>query len=151
LDEPDAPRGQEILCIMGNSQVAGALSTPVAITPQLPILPFTPDEPYERCPDRSIDPEWVVDGFLYQHHDDKSYDVSIDLTSIATGEAVSCHVTVDQKAGENANGTTQWVKCPPAKAGSLVTATEISLQPNFGILGVRQSWTCPDAIKGIDE
>lgn len=148
LDEPDAPRGQEILCIMGNSQVSGALSTPVAITPQLPILPFTPDEPPERCPDRSIDPEWVVDKFFYQHHDGKS-DVSVDLTNIPTGELVSCSATVGPTGGTT-NGATRWVKCAPAHPGTLVKSMEISFDPNYGVLGVRQSWACPDIIKGID-
>jgi hypothetical protein len=151
LDEPDAARGQEILCIMGNSQVSGALSSPVAITPQLPLLPFTPDYIPERCPDRSIDPQWVVDKFLYQHHDDKSYDVFVDLTNKAVDEAVSCHVAFDRKAGASLNGTTRWSKCTPAVSGTLVLTTEISLEAEYGILGIRQSWTCPDFIQGIDE
>ncbi|KAK4444009.1 hypothetical protein QBC34DRAFT_415998 [Podospora aff. communis PSN243] len=151
LDEPDAARGQEILCIMGNSQVAGALSSPVRITPQLPLLPFTPDYIPERCPDRSIDPQWVVDKFLYQHHGDKSYDVFVDLTNKAVGEVVSCHVAFDGKAEASSNGATRWSKCTPATTGTLVLSTEVSLEAEYGILGVRQSWTCPDFIQGIDE
>ncbi|KAK0613220.1 hypothetical protein B0T14DRAFT_569296 [Immersiella caudata] len=151
LDEPEAARGQEILCIMGNSQVPGALSSPVAITPQLPILPFEPDYIPERCPDRSADPQWVVDKFLYQHHEDKSYDVFVDLTNAAVGESVSCHAAFDGKAEVGSKGVTRWSKCTPAAAGTQVLSTEISLEAEYGILGVRQSWTCPDFIEGIDE
>lgn len=149
LDD-ETKRGAEILCIMGNSQVPAALSSPVAITPQLPLLPFIPDEPPYRCPDRSYDPEWVIEKFAYSHYP-AGYNLSVDITNIATYETTSCSITVNKGIGIDAKGIAPWIKCPvTAKNGTYIKSTELYLEPDYGILGVRQAWSCNDTLPGVD-
>ena len=160
LDDDEAPRGEEILCIMGNSQVSGSLSTPIAISPQLPLIPYVPAEPYHRCVDRSWDPEWVVEQFSFRHYASqgvdgavgkKHYELSLNLTNASNGERVPCSVTVDEQTSATARGTWPWVKCAaPTNATSLISQTEVMLDPVYGVLGVRQTWNCTDGIAGID-
>lgn len=145
---------------MGNSQVSGSLSTPVAIAPQLPLIPYVPAEPYHRCVDRSWDPEWVVEQFSFRHHASqgldgvagkKFYELSLNLTNASNGETVPCSVTVDEQTSATARGTWPWVKCAaPANATSLISQTEVMLDPDYGVLGVQQTWNCTDGIAGID-
>ncbi len=149
LDDPKGTRGEEILCIMGNSQISASLSSPVTIAPQLPLLPWTPYEPPAKCVDRSIDPEWVVENFSYQQSE-KSYSVSLNLTSIATGETSACSIQVENSKARS-KGSVPWVKCnQPAAAGAKVSSTEISIDTTYGIFGVRQTWNCTDGKKGVD-
>ncbi|KAK1751002.1 hypothetical protein QBC47DRAFT_392060 [Echria macrotheca] len=158
IDNDQGKRGEETLCIMGNSQVSAALTSPVAITPQLPILPYTPSETYRRCPDRSTDPEWIIDKFAFQHHlsrvynaTKESFDLFLNLTSISSNETVPCSIAVDQRTGAAAKGTSLWVKCRETpRNGSRISETEVMLDPEYGILGVRQAWNCTDRIEGID-
>ncbi|KAK5653394.1 hypothetical protein OQA88_8879 [Cercophora sp. LCS_1] len=153
----EGPRGEEQLCIMGNSQVSGRLSSPVSISPQLPLYAYTPFEPARRCVDRSYDPEWVVDDFSYKHHSsqlegkaEKYYDLSVTLTSTSTGEKAACVIKVDELRADPKRSNA-WVKCSPSSQPNALTAsTEILLDPEYGILGVRQAWRCTDGIEGID-
>ncbi|KAK3343388.1 hypothetical protein B0T25DRAFT_614369 [Lasiosphaeria hispida] len=160
LDDWQAPRGEEILCIMGNSQVAGSLSHPVNIAPQLPLLPYTAYEPPSRCVDRSVDPEWQIENLLYRHHSkqsggktEKTYNLSLDLTNISNGDKVACNTTVDELKSVDPKGSIPWAKCSPVVGSqntSMTTSSEIMLDTTHGVLGVRQSWYCTDGILGID-
>lgn len=153
----EGPRGEEQLCIMGNSQVSGRLSSPVSISPQLPIYPYTPFEPARRCVDRSYDPEWVIENFAYKHHSsqlagksERFYDLSVALTSTSTGEKSTCDIRVDELHADPKRST-PWVKCSsPSGPDPLTSSTEVMLDPEYGILGVRQAWRCTDGIEGID-
>lgn len=153
----EGPRGEEQLCIMGNSQVSGSLSSPVSISPQLPIYPYTPFEPARRCVDRSYDPEWVIESFFYKHHSahladiaERYYDLSVVLTSTSTGEKSTCDIQVDELRADTKR-TASWIRCsPPSGSNALTSSTEIMLDPEYGILGVRQAWRCTDGIEGID-
>ncbi|KAK3386838.1 hypothetical protein B0H63DRAFT_500485 [Podospora didyma] len=159
LDDWEAPRGQETLCIMGNSQVSSSLTSPIKIQPQLPIMPYTPSELPERCVDRSVDPEWEIDDLLYQHHYSQKnnvtknyYDLFLNLTNISNNERVACSVTVDESKGSDASGSVPWVKCAPAVTSSNgnVSSTEVLLDKGYNIVAVRQTWNCTDGIKGIE-
>ena len=157
LENWEAPRGQETLCIMGGSRVSASLSSPVAIAPQLPQEPFTSMNPPRRCVDRSVDPLWQVQNFLYQHHTSqtqagtkRSYDLSVNLTNFPNGDSVACSITVDEDAASR-KGAMPWVRCPQSTmAGTKVTSTEIRLDTVYGILWVRQAWNCTDGTPGID-
>ncbi|KAK0634301.1 hypothetical protein B0T17DRAFT_649545 [Bombardia bombarda] len=161
LDDWEGARGEETLCIMGNSQVWASLSGPVAIQPQLPILPYTPADLPERCVDRSVDPEWQVEDLLYQHHyvslkneTKKYYDLSLNLTNISNREKVLCSVTVDQIKDVTKDGSTKWVACvngaTGANATSSITSTSILFDDVNKLLGVTQAWNCSDGIEGIE-
>ncbi|KAM7189426.1 hypothetical protein V8F20_010156 [Naviculisporaceae sp. PSN 640] len=162
LDDWEAPRGQEILCIMGNSQVWGGLSSPINIVPQLPLLPYTPQEPPWRCVDRSVDPQWQISDLLYQHHSseigskivEKRYHLSFDLVNLSNNEKVACNVAVDQlKAVANWDGSFPWFDCidtvKDPDSGN-ITSTSVMLDTIHGLLGVRQSWSCTDGIEGVE-
>lgn len=159
LDEWNTPRGQETLCIMGNSQVPAGLSSPVSIHPQLPILPYTPRERAERCVDRSYDPEWEINGFFYQHHyaegNNKttiSYDLSLNVTNISDGQSMKCSVSVDLKDNPQ-NGSAAWTRCArTGDTGSFTNATslEVMLDTEYGIFGLRQAWECSDGVAGVE-
>ncbi len=145
---------------MGNSQVSGILSRPLVMSPQLPLLPYTPYEPAFRCPERSKDPEWQVEKLLYQYHyaqtnsdRTKTYDLFLNITNLSNGARVTCTVTVDQLAAASSKGATPWVKCKEEveeTPGDLVLSTEVSLNAEDGVLGVRQMWYCADTILGLD-
>ncbi|KAK3680822.1 hypothetical protein B0T22DRAFT_524142 [Podospora appendiculata] len=161
LDDWQAPRGQETLCIMGNSQVWGSLSTPINITPQLPVLPYTPAELPERCVDRSVDPEWLLEDLIYVHHHaqtgNKTRDsLSLNLTNISSRDKVACSVPADELKRVNRDGSSSpWVKClanpnSPANHTSNITSTFISLDTKNGVIGVKQAWNCSDGIEGIE-
>ncbi|KAK4210554.1 hypothetical protein QBC37DRAFT_442656 [Rhypophila decipiens] len=151
LDDWEAPRGQEILCIMGNSQVWGGLSSPVNITPQLPLLPYTPQEPPWRCVDRSVDPQWQISNMLYQQDSlENHYNLSLDLLNLSNNEIVVCNVTVDQSRGiANKDGSVPWVDCRNT-AKNNITSTSIMFDTINGLLWVKQSWNCSDGIEGLE-
>ncbi|KAK3371055.1 hypothetical protein B0T24DRAFT_680181 [Lasiosphaeria ovina] len=161
LDDWQAPRGEETLCIMGNSQVSAGLSSPINIQPQLPILPYTPaDLPY-RCVDRSEDPEWEIENLVYQHHSAQTaanatrtwYDLTLNLTNISNDEGFYCHLAADESAEATAAGITPWVKCTASNATAApvnISSTEILLDRVYGLVGVRQTWNCSDGIEGLE-
>ncbi|KAK3938164.1 hypothetical protein QBC46DRAFT_265931 [Diplogelasinospora grovesii] len=160
LDDWNAPRGEETLCIMGNSQVSMGLSSPVTIQPQLPLLPYTPaDMPY-RCVDRSSDPEWTVESLLYRHHfaqmhnDTKtSHELALNLSNLSNNERVACSLTVDELAkSRSTDGSWPWIKCVPSHppVNSNVSSTEVMLDTSYNVLGVRQTWNCSDGVPGVE-
>jgi hypothetical protein len=159
LDEWNTPRGQETLCIMGNSQVSAGLSSPVAIHPQLPLLPYTPRERAQRCVDRSYDPEWEINSLLYQHHyvegnnkTSMAYELSLDVTNVSDGQTTKCSVRVDLDDNHE-NGSAAWVHCVgAANTGSSTNATslEVMLDSDYGIFGLRQAWECSDGVAGVE-
>jgi hypothetical protein len=144
---------------MGNSQVPAGLSSPVAIHPQLPILPYRPRERAQRCVDRSYDPEWEINSFLYQHHyverNNKtamSYDLSLDLTNISDGQRAKCSVSVDLDDTPK-NGSAAWAPCvATSNTGPSTNATslEVMLDTDYGIFGLRQAWECSDGVAGVE-
>ncbi|KAK0705717.1 hypothetical protein B0H67DRAFT_497600 [Lasiosphaeris hirsuta] len=159
LDDWQAPRGQETLCIMGNSQVAASLSSPVHIAPQLPLLPYTAYEPPPRCVDRSVDPEWQIENLLYQHHSkqnggkaEKTYDLSLDLINLSNGGKVACNITVDELKSVDPRGSIPWSECSSkvTYTNDTIKSSKIMLDTVHGVLGVKQSWSCSDGILGID-
>lgn len=142
------------MCIMGNSQVSAGLSSPIAIHPQLPLRPYTPRERASRCVDRSWDPEWQVNSLLYQHHfvqeDNKtamSYELALDVTNISDGQNTSCSVTVDllQLQDASNNGSMPWTRCTGTGA-----SLEVTLDTNYKVLGIRQSWECSDGVSSVE-
>ncbi len=145
---------------MGNSQVPAGLSSPVAIHPQLPILPYTPSERAQRCVDRSYDPEWEINSLFYQHHyeqkDNKTsmfYDLSLNITNVSDGLSTECSVCVDLLENTWNNGSTPWVRCASAtKAGPSTpdSPIEVSLDTAYGIFGLRQNWACSDGVAGVE-
>lgn len=147
---------------MGNSQVWGGLSSPVNIVPQLPLLPYTPQEPPWRCVDRSVDPQWQISDLLYQHHSsgtenktvENHYHLSFDLLNLSNNEKVACNVTVDQLNGSaNKDGSFPWVECIDTikdVSNKNITSTSVMLDTIHGLLGVKQSWSCSDGIEGIE-
>ncbi|KAK3312032.1 hypothetical protein B0H66DRAFT_585215 [Apodospora peruviana] len=159
LDDWQAPRGEEILCIMGNSQVWGALTSPIDISPQLPILPYTPAEQPERCVDRSVDPAWQVQDVLYQHHfsqtkneTENHYHLSLNLTNISNNEKVLCAATIDQLENVKIDGSISWVNCvPTSSTPTNITSTAVMLDTINGVLGIKQSWNCTDGIEGVEQ
>lgn len=134
---------------MGNSQVSGSLSSPVKIAPQLPLLPYTPVQPPFRCVDRSVDPEWTIEHFSSQHSPGR-YAVALNLTNVSTQETVACTASADESKEAGVRRAAPWLKCTPSKAGTLVDLTEVSLDREYGVLGVRQTWRCLDGFKGVD-
>jgi len=158
LDEWDAPRGQETLCIMGNSQVPAALSSPVSIHPQLPILPYTPTERAQRCVDRPYDPEWEIGSFLYRHHYIEKenitamfYDLDLEITNISDGNSTKCSARVDLLNGGFKNGSTPWVRCnESARASNTSIPIEMSLDTDYGMFGLKQAWECTDGVAGVE-
>ncbi|KAK3984317.1 hypothetical protein QBC44DRAFT_253153 [Cladorrhinum sp. PSN332] len=145
LDEWDAPRGQETLCIMGGSHVAASLSSPFPITPQAPYLPFTPTERSWRCVDRSWDPEWQVNELVY-HYTPSSYNISLNITNLSSENTTVCSATVLKK-DLPANGSFNWVDCalPDGTA-----ALQLLPEPEYNVLGLRQSWSCWDGVEGVE-
>jgi hypothetical protein len=142
---------------MGNSQVSAGLSSPVAIHPQLPLRPYTPRERAQRCVDRSYDPEWQVNALLYEHHfvqkdneKSTSYDVSLDVTNISDGQNMVCTVTVDLVQNTQTNGTTPWVRCNATNPSNTSASIDVTLDTDYGILGVRQAWECSDGVAGVE-
>ncbi len=142
---------------MGNSQVPASLSRPVAIHPQLPLLPYTPSERAQRCVDRSYDPEWEINDLLYQHHYAEAnnqtsvfYDLSLNVTNISDGRNLNCSVRADLSAGTQSNGSTTWVRCAVAGPSTTDASIEVSLDTNYGILGLRQAWECSDGVAGVE-
>lgn len=152
LDDPKAARGEETLCIMGNSQVAAGLSSPVSIYPQLPLYPYTPRERGQRCVDRSYDPEWEVKTLLYQHHfgqdGNESYELSVELTNISDNQEAQCSVQVDLSNGFPSNGSAPWVRCSTQVSAN--TSLEVSFDVDYVVLGVRQTWGCTDGVEGVE-
>lgn len=147
--DDEGSRGLERQCVMGNSQVSGSLSSPVKIAPQLPLLPYTPAQPPFRCVDRSVDPEWTIEHFSSQHSPGR-YEVALNLTSVSTQETVTCTASADESKEAGVRRAAPWLKCTPSKAGTLVDLTEVSLDREYGVLGVRQTWRCLDGFKGVD-
>jgi hypothetical protein len=153
LDEWNTPRGQQTMCIMGNSQVSAGLSSPVAIYPQLPLLPYIPRQRAARCVDRSWDPEWQVNALRYHHHsvqrDNKtsmSYDLALDVTNISDGQNTNCSVTVDVQSQDTYNnGSTPWIRCNDTGA-----YIDVMLDTNYNTLGIRQPWECSDGVAGVE-
>jgi hypothetical protein len=153
LDEWNTPRGQQTMCIMGNSQVSAGLSSPLAIHPQLPLLPYTPRERAARCVDRSWDPEWQVNALRYHHHsvqrDNKtsiSYDIALDVTNISDGQNTNCSVTVDLEPQDiRNNGSKPWIRCNGTGA-----SVDVTLDTNYNVLGIRQSWECSDGVSAVE-
>ncbi|KAK3952975.1 hypothetical protein QBC32DRAFT_388929 [Pseudoneurospora amorphoporcata] len=133
LDDWQAPRGEETLCIMGNSQVWGSLTTPVQIQPQLPIRPYTPSELPGRFVDRSWDPQWLVENLVYRNY-----------SSISGGNS-----TQETHLGNytSADGSTPWIPCQAIDPDEKLS---VMLAVQSGILGVRQDWNCLDGIQGIE-
>ncbi|KAK4150235.1 hypothetical protein C8A00DRAFT_18217 [Chaetomidium leptoderma] len=158
--DEETPRGLERLCIMGNSQVPAGLSLPIAIHPQLPLLPYTPRERAQRCVDRSYDPEWQINDLLYQHHFTKknnmtsiSYDLSLDVTNISDGQSLNCSVTVDLQDTYYTNGSTPWVRCNGPggdDSSSNTTFIDVMLDTDYGVFGIRQAWECSDGVAGVE-
>ncbi|CCC07598.1 hypothetical protein SMACR_08151 [Sordaria macrospora] len=154
LDDWQAPRGQETLCIMGNSQVWGSLTTPVQIQPQLPIRPYTPSELPERCVDRSWDPQWLVESLVYRNYSSisggnstkETQELTFELTNISNEKKSHCLVT---SLGNftSADGSTPWVPCQTSGPDEKLS---VMLAVQSGILGVRQDWNCLDGIEGIE-
>ena len=154
LDDWQAPRGEETLCIMGNSQVWGTLTTPVQIQPQLPIRPYTPSELPERCVDRSWDPQWQVDQLVYQNYSSVSIgnttketqELTFELTNISNEQRTQCRIT---SLGNftSADGSTPWVPCQTSDPDEKLS---VMLAVQSGIMGVRQDWNCSDGIEGIE-
>ena len=142
---------------MGNSQVPASLSRPVAIYPQLPLLPYTPSERAQRCVDRSYDPEWEINDLLYQHHSAEAnnrtsmfYDLSLNVTNISDGRSLNCSIRVDLPAGSQNNGSTTWVRCSVAGPSTPDASIDVSLDTNYGIFGLRQAWECSDGVAGVE-
>lgn len=154
LDDWQAPRGEETLCIMGNSQVWGTLTTPVQIQPQLPIRPYTPSELPERCVDRSWDPQWLVEKLVYRNFSSISIgnstkeiqELTFEVTNISNEKKSQCRIT---SLGNftNADGSTPWVLCQTADPEEKLS---VMLAVQSGIMGIRQDWNCMDGIEGIE-
>lgn len=160
LDEWNTPRGQQTLCIMGNSQAPAGLSAPVVIHPQLPLLPFTPWERAQRCVDRSYDPEWQVNELTYHHHPAQGedgtrtlYNMTLDLINVSDDENLKCSAAGEFQQDGNHNGSAPWVRCAP-EVGTHLTAADawvdVTLDTSYGVLGVRQAWECFDGVAGVE-
>ena len=147
LDEWNTPRGQETLCIMGGSHVAASLSSPVPIKPQAPYLPFTPTERSWRCVDRSWDPEWQVNDLAYRYDPSgSSYEVSLNVTNLSSEQVAACSAAVSKK-DLPANGSSNWVDCLFANG---TVALELLPEPAYGVLGLKQNWSCWDGVEGVE-
>lgn len=145
LDEWNTPRGQETLCIMGGSYVAGALTSPLAIQPQWPLLPFTPTERSERCVYRSYDPEWQINSISYRHLSAEKYDFTLDIINFSSNEHTVCTAAVSTKDLPD-NGSTPFVPCVSASGKTL----SILLDKTNSIFGIKETWACADAIEGVE-
>ncbi|KAK4224380.1 hypothetical protein QBC38DRAFT_485585 [Podospora fimiseda] len=147
LDDWDAPRGQETLCIMGGSHVAASLSQPLPITPQAPYLPFTPTERSWRCVDRSWDPEWQLNNLTYTYTPTKdSYTISLNITNLSPETTTLCSATILTSSLPK-NGSYSWIPCNFANG---TTALSILPEPEYNILGLHESWSCWDGVEGVE-
>ncbi|KAK4183718.1 hypothetical protein QBC35DRAFT_86071 [Podospora australis] len=147
LDDWNTPRGQETLCIMGGSYVPGALTSPIAIHPQWPLLPFTPTERSERCVYRSYDPEWQLNSLSYHATSGgEKYEVTLDIINFSSNEQSVCTVSVHAQDLPD-NGSTPFFSCVTASGK---TALLVQFDKTYSVLGIKQTWTCADAIEGIE-
>jgi hypothetical protein len=83
------------------------------------------------------------------------YDLSLDLINISTGQEMNCSVTVDLSKNIANNGSAPWVRCMGFTTGapdstSNVTSVEVTLDIEYGVLGLRQAWECSDGISGVE-
>ncbi|KAH6622517.1 hypothetical protein F5144DRAFT_537859 [Chaetomium tenue] len=160
--DEDTPRGLETLCIMGNSQVSAGLSAPVAIHPQLPLLPYTPRERAQRCVDRSYDPEWQINSILYEHHLVKKdnatatsmyYDLSLSIINLSDGKSTECSVTVNLPQNTFFNGSAPWVVCKGTSvldSSSAASSFEVMIDKDYGVFGIRDAWECSDGVPDVE-
>jgi hypothetical protein len=145
---------------MGNSQVSAGLSTPVAIHPQLPLLPYTPRERAQRCVDRSYDPEWEISSILYEHHvvekDNETsiyYDLSLSVINLSDGAITECSATVDLLQNTFLNGSAPWVVCTGtsiSNSSSTASSFEVMIDKDYGVFGIRDAWECSDGVPGVE-
>jgi len=147
---------QRTLCLLSDSEVWIKLTSPLELEPQSPWLPYVPWELPHRCVDRSVDPAWQVRDLLYKHHvvhgedehKKKYYDLSLTLTNVATAQSVSCDISMDELQAPNLKGITPFVQC--ADSPGSIGSTAVSLDATYGVLAVKQDWSCTDGIEGIE-
>lgn len=145
---------------MGNSQVSAGLSAPVAIHPQLPLLPYTPGERAQRCVDRSYDPEWEINSILYEHHVVEGgngasvyYDLSLSIINLSDGKSTECSATVDLQQNTFLNGSAPWVACmgiSVSNSSSTTSSFEVMIDKDYGVFGIRDAWECSDGVPGVE-
>ena len=159
-------RGTTETCLLGDESIPASLSSPFVIYPQAPDYPYTPADDYRplSCVGRSDDPQWQVDDLVFDHTAVASTARSTDatgyhaltfkLTNLQNYESQSCLVRVDQHGGLDDTLTEKWLDCntptgvAPPPGGIL--STRIMFDAEYGLLGVNQSWTCPEARPDID-
>ncbi|KAH8899941.1 hypothetical protein GQ53DRAFT_869196 [Thozetella sp. PMI_491] len=141
------------ICPIPNLEIPGNLSSPVVIAPVEPQLP-RPTVAAQRkasCAGQSSTPSWQVENLSVQHHYSATresakayYDVSLTVTNLLNHEGVKCAARVDELPSVKNNGTAPWVKCQAPKTDG-IAKTEVMLDTAYGVLGVRQTWSCTDA------
>ncbi|KAI1774239.1 hypothetical protein F4818DRAFT_419365 [Hypoxylon cercidicola] len=146
-------------CVPRNIEVEATLTSPVKIQPTEPQLPQKPPNGTTSCVDRSTTPAWHVTDLLYQHFHSSNfsatelyYVLSLSVTNWATNESVLCSATVDELAAQNANHSAQWLECN-YELGSIsasTLSTQFMFDLDYSLLGIKQTWDCPEASSTSD-
>jgi hypothetical protein len=75
------------------------------------------------------------------------FKLSVDLFNLAIEERMTCAIEVDELASATDKHTPVWADCvtpntPGASSPKTITSTKLMYDPEYGVLGVKQSWMC---------
>ena len=149
---------EETSCLLQNTGILMELDAPVAITPVQPWTTWPDYDREERCVDRSENPTWEIHDLSFDHAKRRdsaraAYSLSFNVTSQSTDSRVSCSVEIDEGMSLALTNTEHWLDCAIPGGFSLtsdIISTQAMFDVDYGLLGIKQVWKCPDAVRGID-
>lgn len=111
-------------------------------------MPRIPYEYPESCSDRSYYPTWEVDEFTYDHGAEQS-SLSFNLTNLSNGNRIACAIAVNESLTRSSYHEARWVNCnsddPPKEIPEMgVSGTKVLFDRDYSVLGIEQTWRCPD-------
>jgi hypothetical protein len=139
-DYPYGVRGWETACIMRDTYVATALSYPISIRSQQPRVPEIPEARASSCVERSANPSWKIEGFAYQQRASFA-ELSVNITNLSDDVRISCSAKTEPSKTQLTKHSAQWLSCSDPASPD----TKVTFDPGYNVLGINQTWKCPDA------
>lgn len=138
----------DYFCLFGNTEITAQLQSPINIAPYPPWMPRIPYEYPDSCSDRSYYPTWEVDDLVYDHGPEGP-SLSFNLTNLPNGNTIACAISVNESLTRESYHKARWVDCnsdtlPKEIPEGGVSGTQILFDGDYSLLGVQQTWRCPD-------
>jgi hypothetical protein len=152
-DTGDSARGAVRRCVLENTDVIPALSSPVKIHPYVPETPWVPFEFPDGCVARSDYPIWQVDDLVYNHKT-SAPSLSFNLTNLSNGGRIACSIEVNTTLTRSTAHSEHWQTCSTENGPNLsppdVSGTQILFDPDYELLAIKQTWMCHEDGRDIE-